>query len=269
MTDAPASFGRLFDIIRHLRGPDGCPWDREQTPASLRASLVEETWECIAAIDARDERNLEEELGDLYLLVTMIAWMKEQEGTFSVASTLEAISEKLVRRHPHVFGDAKVSTPAEGLASWDRIKAQEKGAAAPSAASALAKVGRSLPPLERSYELQKKAAKVGFDWPSPDPVWEKIAEETAELRAALAAGDAEEVEAEMGDLLFSVVNLSRLLKVDPAVALHRCNVKFERRFREVEKRLAAEGSSPAEAGLERMDSLWDQVKSEESQSTAK
>ncbi|HEY9594846.1 MAG TPA: nucleoside triphosphate pyrophosphohydrolase [Spirochaetia bacterium] len=269
MADTPASFQRLFGIIQRLRAPDGCPWDREQTPQSIRGNLIEEAWECIAAIDAGDDVNMEEELGDLYLIVTMMAWMKEQQGAFTVASTLEGISDKLIRRHPHVFGTAHASTPAEGIANWDRIKAQEKGHAAPTVPSALAKVGRGLPPLERSYELQKKAAKVGFDWPDASPVWEKIEEESGELRDAISAGDATAVEEEMGDLLFSLVNLSRLLKVDPAVALHRCNVKFERRFREVERRLIAEGSSPAEAGLARMDALWDQVKSEEEQSTSK
>jgi tetrapyrrole methylase family protein / MazG family protein len=261
-SDAPASFERLYQIIRRLRGPGGCPWDLEQTPETLRTSLVDEVWECVSAIDSRDNRNLEEELGDLYLLVTMVSWMKEQEGAFTVASTLDHISDKLVRRHPHVFGSARSDTVERVLEQWDAIKATERGDAS-RAASALDRVPRSLPPLEKSAELQKKAAKVGFDWPGPQPVWDKIEEEMGELREAVAGGNARRVEDEVGDLLFSVVNLARLLKVNPSVALHGTNRKFERRFREVERRLAAAGTSPKDAGLSRMDELWNQVKAEE------
>jgi tetrapyrrole methylase family protein / MazG family protein len=264
-SDAQASFETLFEIIRRLRSPEGCPWDREQTPRSLRASLVDEVWECVSAIDADDEPNIEEELGDLYLLVTMIAWMKEQEGAFSVASTLQRIGDKLVRRHPHVFAAGSVDSVDLVLRQWDTIKAEEKGPAA-AAASALDRVPKSLPPLEKSLELQKKAAKVGFDWPGPQPVWEKIDEELRELREAIARGVPAEVEEETGDLLFSVVNLARLLNINPTLALHGTNGKFERRFREVERRLAAEGSAPARAGLARMDELWNQIKAGESAS---
>jgi tetrapyrrole methylase family protein/MazG family protein len=226
---------------------------------------VDEVWECVSAIDAEDDPNIEEELGDLYLLVTMIAWMKEQEGAFSVSSTLQGIAEKLVRRHPHVFAAGSVDSVDHVLRQWDSIKAQEKGAA-PAEASALDRVPKSLPPLEKSLELQKKAAKVGFDWPGPEPVWEKIEEEMRELKEALAGGTPAQVEEETGDLLFSVVNLARLLKVNPTVALHGTNGKFERRFREVERRLGAEGSSPRQGGLARMDELWNQVKDGESAS---
>jgi tetrapyrrole methylase family protein / MazG family protein len=264
-SDAQASFQGLFQIIQRLRSPEGCPWDREQTPVTLRASLVDEVWECISAIDAGDDPNIEEELGDLYLLVTMIAWMKEQEGSFSVASTLERIGEKLVRRHPHVFAEGSVDSVDHVLRQWDAIKAGEKGPAA-AAASALDRVPGSLPPLEKSLELQKKAAKVGFDWPGPQPVWDKIQEELGELKEALAHGTPAQVEGETGDLLFSVVNLARLLMINPAVALHGTNEKFERRFREVERLLGEEGSAPSRAGLARMDELWNQVKSAESAS---
>ncbi len=260
-SDAPASFERLYEIIRRLRGPGGCPWDLAQTPETLRANLVDEVWECVSAIDARDDRNLEEELGDLYLLVTMVAWMKEQEGAFTVAAALDHISDKLVRRHPHVFGSTRLDTPGHVLVQWEEIKAAERAGKANG--SALDRVPKSLPPLEKSTELQKKAARVGFDWPGPQPVWEKIDEEMGELREALAAGDTRRIEDEVGDLLFSVVNLARLLKVDPAVALHRTNGKFDRRFREVERLLAAEGTTPKDAGLSRMDDLWNQVKAGE------
>jgi tetrapyrrole methylase family protein / MazG family protein len=280
MPDAAAgAFTRLFSIIQRLRGPDGCPWDREQSPRTLRAALVEETWECVSAIDAGDNKNMEEELGDLYLLVTMLAWMKEQEGAFTVESALRRISDKLVRRHPHVFAGGAAADTQQVLRQWDAIKAREKadraeagGAGAGSVGSAGAEVRpssldgvpASFPALERAAKLQAKAAKVGFDWPSPEPVWEKIEEELVELRAALKEGSPSRTEEEVGDLLFSVVNLARLLHVNAALALHRTNVKFERRFREVERRLAAGGTAPAEAGLQRMDALWNQVKSEES-----
>ncbi len=261
MTDAPAAFARLLGIIQRLRAPDGCPWDREQTPRTLRAALIEEAWECVSAIDNADDPNIEEELGDLYLLVTMMAWMKEQEGAFTVESALAHIADKLVRRHPHVFAGSALGNAGEVLVLWDAIKAREKPRS-----SSLDGVPTSYPPLEKASKLQKKAAKVGFDWPGPEPVWDKIDEELGELRAAVQQGAPEEMEAELGDLLFSVVNLSRLLRVDPALALHRTNVKFERRFREVERRLAAEGASPSDAGLDRMDALWNQVKAEESAS---
>jgi nucleoside triphosphate diphosphatase len=266
--DPAEAFSRLLETIQRLRAPNGCKWDRAQTPMTLRASLVEEVWEAVSAIEARDERNLEEELGDLYLLVTMIAWMKEQEGTFSVSSVLKSIHDKLVRRHPHVFGDATADSVKEILVRWDEIKAAEKGPAAASS-STLDRLPVSLQPLERSLALQKKAAKVGFDWPAAGPVWNKIKEEMQELSDAVAGGRAAGVEEEVGDLLFSVVNLSRFLKVDPSVALHATNVKFERRFREIEKRLAAQGMRPADAGLSRMDELWNQVKSEETGTSQK
>ncbi|MGA2614986.1 MAG: nucleoside triphosphate pyrophosphohydrolase [Spirochaetia bacterium] len=259
-----ASFARLLETIQRLRGPQGCAWDRAQTPATLRPSLVEEVWEAVSAIEAQDEKNLHEELGDLYLLVTMIAWIKEQEGAFTVSSVLRGIQEKLVRRHPHVFGSASADSVKEILARWDEIKAAEKGERRASG-STLDHLPGALQPLEKSLGLQKKAAKVGFDWPAAGPVWDKISEEMRELAAAASEGNQRTTEEEAGDLLFSVVNLCRFLKVDPSIALHATNVKFERRFRELEKRLAAQGISPTQAGLARMDALWNQVKSEEAE----
>ena len=198
--DPAASFAKLLQTIQRLRAPDGCAWDRAQTPTTLRPSLVEEVWETVSAIDARDEKNLEEELGDLYLLVTMVAWMKEQEGTFTVSSVLHRIHEKLVRRHPHVFANASAGSVKEILVRWDEIKAAEKGTE-PAADSVLDHLPAALQPLEKSLKLQKKAAKVGFDWPSAGPVWDKIAEEMQELAAAAKEGVPGEIEAEVGDLL--------------------------------------------------------------------
>jgi tetrapyrrole methylase family protein/MazG family protein len=259
--DPRESFERLLSIVRRLRGPDGCAWDREQSPITLRAGLVEEAWEAVSAIDAGDEANLREELGDLYLLVTMIACMHEERSSFTVADVLESIVDKLVRRHPHVFGDAKPGSVPGILAQWDRIKLGERGDNG--RPSVLDGIPGSLPPLERAAALQGRAAKVGFDWPAADPVWDKLTEETRELRDALGSGDARRVEDELGDLLFTVVNLSRFLKADPGLALNRANEKFARRFREVERRLAARGITPAEAGLESMDKVWNQLRDEE------
>jgi MazG family protein len=258
---APESFERLLSIIRRLRGPDGCAWDREQSPTTLRAALVEESWEAVSAIDAGDDANLREELGDLYLLVTMIAWIHEERSAFTVSDVLEGIAEKLVRRHPHVFGDAATSSVPRILAQWERIKRDERGGDRP--ASALDGIPGSLPPLERSAALQKKAAKVGFDWPAPAPVWDKLAEESRELRDAAASCDARRVEEELGDLLFTVVNLARFLGTDPSLALHRANDKFVRRFRAIERRLAERGIAPSDAGLEVMDGIWNQLRDEE------
>lgn len=255
------SFERLLAIVRRLRAPDGCAWDRAQSPSTLRANLVEEAWEAVSAIDAGDAANLREELGDLYLLVTMIACMHAERSTFTVADVLEGIADKLVRRHPHVFGDAGPRSVPAILAHWDRIKREEKGGGG--RGSVLEGVAGSLPPLERAVALQRKAAKVGFDWAAADPVWAKLAEEMAELRAAADAGDAARVEDELGDLLFTVVNLARHLGVDPGLALNRSNLKFARRFREIERRLADSGVEPSAAGLEAMDRIWDQLRTEE------
>jgi MazG family protein len=260
---APEAFSRLFAIIQRLRAPDGCPWDREQTPRSLRSSLIEEAWECVTAIDAGDDANMEEELGDLYLLVTMLAWMKEQNGSFSVRSALDSISDKLIRRHPHVFAGAAAETPREVVIQWDHIKAGERSSRGAADVSSLDRVPASLPPLEKSLELQRKAADVGFDWPGPSPVWDKIEEEARELRIAAALGNSRRVEEEAGDLLFSVVNLLRQMNVNPSLALNATNRKFERRFREVERLLREEGVQPRDAGLARLDRAWDQVKGQE------
>ena len=260
-TDVPALFDRFLGIVRRLRAPEGCPWDAAQTPRSMRASLVEELYECLDAIDGSDDSNLREELGDLYLLVTLIAVMKEQEGAFTVADVLEGICGKLIRRHPHVFGDSSARSFAEVLAQWEAIKADEKGPARPG--SALDGLPGSLPPLERAFAIQRKAAKTGFDWPDAAPVWEKLDEEIAELREAVASGDQSKVENEVGDMLFTVVNLSRALGIDPGLALRGSNGKFERRFRQVETRLREAGMDPASAGLQRMDAIWNQLKAEE------
>jgi tetrapyrrole methylase family protein/MazG family protein len=267
---AGAAFGRLYSIIAKLRSPEGCPWDREQTPMSLRGNIIEETYELVEAIDSGDAPHVREEAGDLYLLATMVAYMHEESGAFSVADVLDAISAKLVRRHPHVFADSVASTPDAVIRQWNDIKEKVEGRRRKD--SLLDEVSRALPPLERAYKVQKKAAKAGFDWTRAADVWDKAREELAEAEHACAALAAERgaaegarsrVEEELGDLLFSAVNLSRFLGVDPAIALHGAIEKFSRRFRHVEKRMTEAGRPLAAEQMALMDSFWNEAKAQE------
>lgn len=257
-------FRGLYEIVRRLRAPDGCPWDREQTPYTLRGNLIEEAYEAISAIEEGDDPNLREELGDVLLVTTMIAYMMEQEERFSTAEVLAHICAKLVRRHPHVFADAKKHTPGEVIEQWEHIKEHLEGKKPQH--SVLERVPRTLPPLERALEIQKKVAKVGFDWPDAGPVWDKLQEEIGELRAATSGGDPRAVEQEFGDLLFTMVNLGRLLHLDPTLALNGANQKFIARFRELERRLAVRGTTARQSSLAEMDEVWEQIKSEGSTS---
>jgi len=270
------AFGGLYSIVAQLRAPDGCPWDREQTPASLRGSLIEEAYELVEAIDSGDAGHVMEEAGDLYLIATMIAYMHEQSGSFSVADALGAIAAKLIRRHPHVFAEAKADTPEAVLRQWDDIKEKVEGRRRKD--SILDSVSRALPPLERAHKLQRKAAKAGFDWARSGEVWAKMREELGEAERACEAlaakggaaeraceesaarGDRAALEEELGDLLFSAVNLARFLDVDPAIALHGAAEKFSRRFRHVERRMAEEGLDLGAERMERMDELWNEAK---------
>jgi len=249
------AFSELRSIIARLRAPDGCPWDREQTAETLRDSLIEEAYECVDAIVQKDDANLREELGDLYMLVTMIAYIKQQDGVFSVEDVLREVNAKLVRRHPHVFGDVAISSSDEVLSQWARIKVEVEGK--PVLDSAIDGVLRSLPPLERAHKIQKKAAKVGFDWQDIGPVRDKVLEEFEET---MDASDDDSREEELGDLLFSVVNLARFLKVNPSVALHRANEKFVRRFKLVEQEMRRRGSPMSAAALPEMDDIWNSLK---------
>jgi tetrapyrrole methylase family protein/MazG family protein len=265
MQDQAEIFKKLCGIVSRLRGPGGCPWDLEQTPSSLRGDLIEETYECVEAIDEGDPAHIREELGDLFLLVTMISLMHEEAGLFTLAGVLEGISEKVIRRHPHVFAEVKVRDSAEVLENWNRIKVVEEGRKPKD--SILDEVSRGLPPLDRACKLQKKAAKAGFDWPDVEGVFLKVGEELDELREALEkAGDGEagaeaSVEGELGDLLFSVVNLCRFLKVDPSVALQRTNAKFIRRFSFMEKRMKEGGAALGRENAALMERYWEEAKS--------
>ncbi len=255
------SFERLYEIMRKLRSPEGCPWDKEQTPKSIRGNLVEESYECVEAVSSGDLPHVKEEIGDVFLVSTFMAYMYEQEGSFSVADVLEEVSDKLVRRHPHVFGDSSADTPDKVIAQWKEIKVAKEGKKPKD--SILDEVSHALPPLDRACKIQKKAAKAGFDWKKVEDVWAKVKEEADEAAAACRTQNQDELEDELGDLLFSVVNVARFLEVDPSVALSRTIVKFTRRFKEVERRMKAQGLEPGPEHFELMDGLWNRIKDEE------
>jgi len=252
-----------------LRTPEtGCPWDLEQDFASIAPYTIEEAYEVADAIARGDLGDLREELGDLLLQVVFHARMAEEQEAFDFADVVEALNEKLVRRHPHVFGNARGLTPHGVKELWERIKSQERAQKAkePNAhhpQSALAGVPVALPALTRAIKLQAKAGKVGFDWRDPLAVLAKIREEIEEIEIELAHNDREAAKAEVGDLLFAVANLARHLDIDPEAALRGTNRKFERRFAQIERALAERGKSPGEATLAEMDSLWNEAKSAE------
>ena len=249
---------QLVAIVALLRAPGGCPWDREQTHSSLRGGLLEEAYEVVEAIDNSDDENLREELGDLLLQSVFHAQIAVEEGRFNFDDVARTISEKLVRRHPHVFGEDQCADSDAVLKRWDEIKRSEKGGDAPK--SVLDGIPGSLAALMRAQKVQKKGAKVGFDWDAAAPVIAKVREELAEVEAAIAAQNADALEDEIGDLLFSVVNLARKLKIDAEVALHRATNKFTARFHAVEA-LARERALVLEKmTLAELDVLWDEVK---------
>ena len=256
---------QLVAIVAQLRSPAGCPWDREQTHASLRASLLEEAYEVVEAIDNRDEANLREELGDLLLQSVFHAQLASEEGRFTFDQVAREISAKLVRRHPHVFAGDHCEDSVAVLARWEEIKLAEKGG---SVASLLDGIPRGFPGLLQAQKTQKKASKVGFDWKEIGPVFEKLDEEIAELKAAIACPVADvevaaaDLEDELGDILFTVVNLARKLNLDAEVAMQRSTRKFADRFRAVEKLAGVRGLELGKLDLVGLDALWDEVKRE-------
>lgn len=266
---------RLIEIMAALRTPGtGCPWDLEQDFASIAPYTIEEAYEVADAIARGDKLDLKDELGDLLLQVVFHARMAEEEGSFAFPDVVEAITSKLIRRHPHVFGDARDLSPAEVKALWHRIKAEEKAekAAAHAAAgrppkeedrSVLAGVAHGLPALSRAWKLQARASTVGFDWNDARLVLDKIREETQEIEEALAGGDKAAIHEEIGDLLFVIANLARHVDAEPEGCLAAANAKFERRFKGIEAALEAEGRTAKEASLEEMEALWQVVKKAE------
>lgn len=248
---------RLRAIMHRLRAPGGCPWDAEQTHGSLVSNLIEEAYETVDAIQRCDLKDLQEELGDLLLQVVFHSELAEEAGHFDLDEVARGISEKLVRRHPHVFATSGAATTDAVLKQWDEIKRGEKG---DEEEPYLHGTGKGLPALLRASKLQKKAAKVGFDWPTQSGVIAKIREEVLELEAAVDAQDLEAVDEELGDLMFSVVNLARFRKLDPEIVLAAANEKFERRFNGMEKILKLAGKSLEEATEREMDDAWEAAK---------
>jgi len=267
MTASP-DLPRLLDIMARLRDPEhGCPWDLEQSFATIAPYTIEEAYEVAEAAERGEPEALKDELGDLLLQVVFHARMAEEARHFAFNDVARAIADKMIRRHPHVFANAEVEGSAAQTVAWEAQKAEERRAKAVAAGhpeSALDGVGLGLPALTRAEKLQKRAARVGFDWPSTPPVFDKIEEEIVELRAEIdGGGKPERIADELGDLLFAVVNLARKLSVDPEQALRHANRKFERRFRAIEERLATGGRPIAEASLDEMEAEWQRVKAEE------
>ncbi|MDI9441838.1 MAG: nucleoside triphosphate pyrophosphohydrolase [Firmicutes bacterium] len=252
------SWSRLVEIIAKLRAPDGCPWDREQTHTSLKRYLLEETYELFEAIDQNNPRAIMDELGDVLLQVLLHAQIGAEGEHFTIDDVISNLSEKLIRRHPHVFGEGEADTPAEVARNWDAIKRTEKAAA--ERTSVLDGVPRVFPALMRAEKVQKKAAKVGFDWDEPAPVLMKVEEELDEVREAYRRQDQEALQEELGDLLFAAVNFARFVNVDPEFTLQEATDKFVERFRLMEEMITAEGGKLEGMTLEEMDRYWEKAK---------
>ena len=253
------SFAKLYGIISYLRGPEGCLWDKQQSPYTIRENLLEETYECIHAIEDENNKNLKEELGDLFLILTMLARMSEEKEAFSLKEVLDEICEKLIRRHPHVFKKKEAKSVQKIIEHWDYIKEHIEGKK--HRKTIFENLSQTLPPLERSYHIQKRVSKVEFDWKNPLQVWDKIKEEMQELENAYQQKNDEELELEIGDLMFSVVNFARLVKINPSLALERANRKFIFRFQQIEAKLKEMNIRLEDAGLKLLDTLWDSVNS--------
>lgn len=256
-TPHPA-FARLVEIMTTLRGPGGCPWDREQTPDSLTPYLIEETYEVLEALEARDWPAFKEELGDLLLQIVFHAQLMTEAGLFTIDDVAQAIADKLVRRHPHVFGDVKVKDAGEVVQNWVKIKAAEKADKADR--SILAGVPHAAPALIQAQRLGEKAARVGFDWSSAAEVFKKIEEETQELSVALSTQEIEQQEHELGDLLFALTNLARHLDLDAETALRKAGKRFNARFRYLETQLAQNGEDIHHTSPARLEELWQEAK---------
>ncbi|OIB01714.1 nucleoside triphosphate pyrophosphohydrolase [Paenibacillus sp. LC231] len=258
------TFARLHEIVGILRSPEGCPWDREQTHESIRKNLIEETYEVLETIDEDDPEHMQEELGDLLLQIMLHSQMEEELGTFTVYDVIQALNDKLIFRHPHVFGESSAKDAESALQNWEQMKAEEKRrkGLSPEKASALDGIPRDLPALMKAYKLQKKASKVGFDWDNIEGVFQKIEEELGELRQAVTEGQSDEDTAlELGDLLFAVSNAARFIGSDPEEALSRTNRKFVSRFSYIEEKLAAQGKTLQASTLDEMEALWQAAKS--------
>ncbi len=264
MSNSHAGLNDLLEVMRRLRDPEtGCPWDREQTFASIAPYTIEESYEVADAIARNDLRDLKEELGDLLFQVVFHARMAEEQGLFNFDDVAAGMSEKLIRRHPHVFGETSMRTAEEQTLAWETQKAAERQAKHKT--GILDDVPVGLPALTRAAKLTKRAARVGFDWPSVDEVLDKLDEETLELKAEITAGDRDKAHGELGDMLFVLANLARKLEIEPEDALRATNAKFVRRFRSIEAALAVRGKTPDQSDLAEMDDLWNAAKEAEKQ----
>ena len=263
MIDSSAAlFGTLLDIMARLRAPGGCPWDREQTPSSLKPFLIEEAYEVLEAIEADDARALSEELGDLLFQVVFHARIAEERAQFTMVDVLRCVVDKMVSRHPHVFAESVVGTPREALAQWAALK-QRTAAASGRWRSVIDGVPRAMPSLVRAQRTQVKAARVGFDWSNARAAWDKVREEIAEAGEAVDAGNPEQVREELGDVLFSLVNVARLSSIDAEDALHSATEKFRRRFTEMEAQLSAQGKSVESVPQAELERAWEAAKAAE------
>ncbi len=263
MGDAGREFNRLVEIMGKLRGPGGCPWDAEQTHESLTRYLLEEAYEVVEAIDAGSPEMLREELGDLMLQPVFHAAIAAERGEFTITEVLNSINEKLIRRHPHVFGDQIIESSSAQVENWEKIKKEEKGGERKSAISG---VPQQLPALLRAQKLTEKAARVGFDWEHVDQVFAKVLEELHEFEETMVARDQERMEAELGDLLFAIVNLGRFLAITPEEALRKTLTRFTARFEHVEESLHLQGRRMIDATPAEMDLLWEEAKRKEGKS---
>ena len=265
-------FEKLVAVQARLRAPKGCPWDREQTHQTLRTYLLEEAYEVLEALDTGNDAKFAEEMGDLLLQIVFHSQIASEEGRFTVAEVIREIHDKMIRRHPHVFGETHAKDSKEVLRNWEQIKAEERrankgeaagGEGAKEAASLLDGVSRALPATLEGFQLTRKASRIGFDWENADGVIDKMREETAELEIALNDKDQQKIEEEMGDFLFAAVNLARFVHVDPEIALKKANAKFSRRFRAMEMRARESGREFRDLPREEMEALWDAAKGAE------
>lgn len=250
-------FENLIHIMAELRGKNGCPWDKEQTHESLRQYLLEESYEVLESIDRKNWTELKEELGDLLLQIVFHAQIASEEREFDISEVIDSITEKLIRRHPHVFGEVKIHSAEEQTIHWEKLKKRE------GKNSVLDGVPNALSALLRAQRIQQKAAAVGFDWAAAEPVWDKIQEEIEELKIASKENNINRVEEEFGDLIFSLVNVSRFIGINPEDALRKTTEKFIDRFKKVEREFEEEGKDLNEASLKEMDAVWEKIKSEE------
>lgn len=261
LSEAGEKFERLVEVMKRLRAPDGCPWDSEQTYLSLRRYIIEEAYELIEAINRNDVPNMCEECGDLMLQSVFISAIAEEEGLFGISDVIQALTDKLVRRHPHVFGSVVAKDSETVLHNWEKIKAVERRERKVDSSS-LAGIPQGLPSLLRAHRIQERASKVGFDWPKGDlsPIFAKVEEEAAELKEAITAEDKTASEEELGDFLFALVNLARHMHVDAEDALRKACIKFTRRFREVESSVTKSGREWKDFSLEELDKYWKDAK---------